>query len=269
MIYSERLDPVKFMNVLDHAKTLKGELSVIPRDLLQMSAQSSITSISYNAIVTTSNMHDLKDPSYYTLWNDPSLDRIALNTKDINNFTATRKQLFGYEESGKIVIPPIEEMYLDYVSYYVNGKTVSIAHRIREAKAGKDGTVPVIPLIPHQDIAAKIEMMTWEKDNAADRIVNRSDITNNEEFRNIIDAKAGAGATMWMPKIKEFDFKCIPYAISLTSSILNVSKGDSVYLSIYDRIPNQPGHVFISEFYINKSNKKCELSTYMLMMKMI
>ena len=105
-------------------------------------------------------------------------------------------------------------------------------------------------------------------------------ITNNEDFRTIVDAKAGSGAGIWMVEYPENELLSLPkyprylieqgfpYAVSLHPGILNIAKGDKVLFSLYPGMGFPFDRDFDVQFTIIKHKRGVELKVYMRMFKL-
>lgn len=258
---TEKIDGNKLMTVFEEVKMMKSEYVLIPRELMQASSVSSVLGISYNAMVYSGIFDKLKDPYFYQMWQEPTLPYIMMETKNANTFRSERNKMYGPDT-------PYDDIYIDYETYFINGKPVSIAHTLRDGRVTESGEYVSVTLVAPNEMLEKINLLIWQVGNAK-HIITDSNITDNPDFRDIIDAKAGAGASMWIPKLPESDLKPIPYGISLNTSILNVSKGDSIYLNIYDRIPQRSGYCFVAQFTVSKVKRKARIDTYLTMMKVM
>ena len=249
----------KLLTVLEKAKNLKTEYVLIPRNFWQYTYASSIVGISYGAIVVESRFYEFKDnENYYELWDDESLQWIAMQTKDINQFKQQHVAKYGNA--------PFKE-YLDVYanSYVVNDKQLSIGYGLHEMDDSPQG-IPTIPLFPYDTMLRQIETMVFSSQNCA-LVVPHTDVLSNEDFVNIIHSKAGVGASIWIPKIGDLCDKATEYAMSLTGTLLNIAKGDKVTCSIKDRIMYRDAYSFLVEFNVFKKSKKCSLMYYMMMLK--
>jgi hypothetical protein len=93
---------------------------------------------------------------------------------------------------------------------------------------------------------------------------NHIDITNDKEFNDIMSLKAADGGAMWYPTcLNNGNHK---YCLTLSSNILNISKGDRVSITIYD-LDYQP--TFIAQFTVEKPKKKIVLNYYIKYFKII
>lgn len=264
-----------FISVLKAAKLLKSEYIVLPRTLTQTGPLTSIMGISYNAIVTSGYFETFKnDPSYYELWDDRSLSYISFMTKDINPFFNMHKATHSTTLSdGTIQTKDIEELYIDVNEYIVGNVKVSIGYRlvepVKDFGVDKDSNLigPSIELFPYDDKINKIQEMLFSDINSIS-IIPPTDLTHQEDFMDIINSKAGVGATIWVPKMANLTREQSKmYSMSLTGTLLYVSKGDSVYGEIKDRIPNRPGYNYMVKFTVSKPKKKCVLEYRMMMLK--
>ena len=252
-------DPVKLYTVLEAAKVLKSEYIVLPRNLFQDSAISSVVGVSYDSIITLAYFENLTEPYYYSLWDQPSLAYIALLSKDINALMQAHKSKYGDTvfENGKLVTELTRPLLIHTHDYIVAGQSVSIAYKLEEADTVEGGADnPQIPLTHYEPLMYKANYMLQAAANSTS-VSPYIDITSNESFLNIIQSKSAIGSVIWKPDIPELG----------DATLLNVSKGDTVLFTILDRIPNRSGYNFIVEFKVTKPKKKCTLSYYLMMLK--
>ena len=252
------IDANKFMTVLECAKVLKAEYIVIPRILIQKSPLYSILGVSYESIITSSYFSQLDNETYYTLWDYPELNYIVLESKDINNFIQMHKALCS-DKQGNVY--PIESIEVFTNDYMVNYTKVSIGYWLREATGKKN--CPNIPLYPYEHLLSKANTLYFHR-NRSIQILPEIDITNDERFMSIVMSKVREGASIWIPKIETVPSE---YAMTLMGSLLNISKGDSIYCTIEEPIEYRGGNSFIVSFRIVKHKKKCILLYNMMMLK--
>ena len=246
------------VDVLEAAKILKSEYVIIPRVLMQSSDRSSILGISYNSIVTTSHFYSLEDPKYYNLWDGTSdVEYIVVATKDINPFL---RDVTGYKAFHENYDK--NYMSINYTLHNNGMKNIGIAHSLTNIYLKN-----AIPLFQYHDLLFKIDGMIFGKNNGS-IVIPRTDLRSNQEFLDIIHSKAGVGAQIWIPEMANSE-KLYQYAMSLTGTLLNVSKGDYIEYRIYDKIPNHSGYNFITEFIVNKPKKRCGLLYFMMFLKIV
>ena len=150
-----QVDPVKLYTVLEAAKVLKSEYLVIPRNLFQDSAISSVVGVSYDSIITLSHFENLTEPYYYSLWDQPSLAYIALLSKDINALMQAHKNKYsvGIFENGKLISELTNPLLIHTHDYVVAGSPISIAYKLEEANAvAEEGDNPQIPLTQYEPL---------------------------------------------------------------------------------------------------------------------
>lgn len=261
-------DPVKLYTVLEAAKVLKSEYIVIPRNLFQSSFESSIVGVSYDSIITLSHFENLTDTSYYSLWDESALSYIALLSKDINALMLAHKNKYSSPifENGKLVADLSSNVILIFThDYVVAGKPVSIAYRLEEAST--DGVNnATIPLTHYEPLMYKTNYMLQAATNSTP-VSPYIDVTSNESFLNIIQSKSAMGSVIWRPDIPELGDAAYDYVMSIPVTLFNVSKGDSVFFTILDRVPNRSGYNFIVQFKVIKPKKKCTLVYHLMMLK--
>lgn len=256
-----QIDQNKIWTVLEHTKLLKSEFVYVPQMLLQQTPLTSIMGLSYDCIVTIAQFYDLKNPSYYELWSDTNnaLKGIVLEGKSVNQFIQDHRVCFGETEE-------FHPFYI-YSDKYFTGEERGIGCALVEPKNDETINGPTIKLFPHDPILGKINSMLFAYENSS-YVVRDIDLSKNEEFLSIINSKAGVGATLWVPKIGEMNnVNAAEYSMSLTGTLLNVAKGDTVKCTIKDRITGRSGYNFIVRFDVIKPKKNCTLTYYMLMLK--
>ena len=253
------------LRILDLGKNLKAEILIIPRILTQTTYQSSLLGISYDSVITLSDFQVIKemclDTGVVELWEDKSLPYIALYTKDINEYIKVYSDTMAKDDTAFIEY----FIWADEYSYGVGTYKIATILAIK-AMIGDKGVEHGITCVPPYMAMNSINSMQCSI-LGGEKIVNKVDVTNDEKLRLIIDSKASFGAGIWIPTMPEIDKKQGPYYISLMPTILNVSKGDSIYFSIYDNLKDWTGSFFIAEFEVVKYKKKCTIKTQMLIMK--
>jgi hypothetical protein len=260
----------RIMDVLEVAKNLKSEYTVIPRLLFQKTPSSSILGVSYDAIVSVINAQCLDDPKYYELWKDESLPYIRLESKNINQFNLEHKTIM---KSLHRDYDPVKEARLLYNTYLVNGKPTSVGTRLddRDVELESKGILlPTMPLFNHTESLGKAESMLFAYQNSS-FAVQSTEITDNQAFMDIANSKAGIGATMWVPEgVGNLTTEqAHRYTMSLTGNLLNISKGDKVFITIKDRLAGRTGYNFIVRFDVYKIKKGMTISYYMMMLKVV
>lgn len=253
------IDANKIMTVLDCAKVLKAEYIIIPRILIQKSQLYAIMGVSYESIITSSYFTQLDNEYYYTLWDNPELNFIVLESKDINNFIQMHKTMCSDKQGNIYPMSPIEILTNDYI---VNYNKVSIGYWLKEA-TGHKKIFPNIPLYPYEPLLSKANIMYFHRNNSK-TILPEINITNDERFMNIVMSKVKEGASIWIPKI---DTSPSEYAMTLMGALLNISKGDSIYCTIEEPLQYRGGNSFIVSFKVIKHKKKCVLIYNMMMLK--
>lgn len=255
------VDPNLIWSVLEQAKLMKSEFVLVPNMLLQKSVLTSVAGISYDSIVTLGYFHDLNNPPFYNLWSDKdnALSCIALEGKSINQFMQEHRAYYG--ETAEF------RPFNIYSEKFFTGEYRGIGLSINESKDDEAEPCPRMPLFSHYAFLGKINSMLFAYENSS-TVVQDIDLTNNEDFMFIANAKAGVGALMWVPEIGELKGKkATEYTMSLTGTLLNISKGDTIKCTIKDRITGRSGYNFIVRFDVSKPKKRCVLSYYMMMLK--
>lgn len=292
--YQEAVIEVNFNNirlVLEEAKNLKSDIIIIPQLLFQSDIESSILGVSANSIVTfatLSNLDILRDNC--PLWNDDSLKFISLSSKEISPFL---KIIYDYSESltrtqlnisdSKIKTPKnkiLENLprsaYIRYRKYIVNGEIQSVAYRLEVYD--NHGNILQNILGNNTSVASIINLLNYDVNLFNIKRyrnlwmtginVGTIDITNDIRFNTIMNSKTTDGAQIWIPDEEIYGSIYRPYILYLNKAFLNISKGDSVRLSIVDFVPEVPINYFLASFEITKPKKKCKLYVSFMAVKL-
>ena len=292
--YQEAVIEVNFNNirlVLEEAKNLKSDILIIPQLLFQSDIESSILGVSANSIVTfatLSNLDILRDNC--PLWNDDSLKFISLSSKEISPFL---KIIYDYSESltrtqlnisdSKIKTPKnkiLENLprsaYIRYRKYIVNGEIQSVAYRLEVYD--NHGNILQNILGNNTSVASIINLLNYDVNLFNIKRyrnlwmtginVGTIDITNDIRFNTIMNSKTTDGAQIWIPDEEIYGSIYRPYILYLNKAFLNISKGDSVRLSIVDFVPEVPINYFLASFEITKPKKKCKLYVSFMAVKL-
>lgn len=279
--YKTKIDGHKLQIVLDECKVMKSEVTLLPRVLDNVQFNGTIRGCSYGfAIHHEMISTKLLDPYFSVLWDSPELDSIAFYTKDINNMRQMYKEFYKEEADLSKC-----DLYIESAVYVVNNSTLFLGRRLIDEKSLVNGEYKVfIDLLPTQDFY--MSMNDWlTRMNAANInqhaiAVRGLDITENEDFRTIVDAKAGSGAGIWMVEYPENELLSLPkyprylieqgfpYAVSLHPGILNIAKGDKVLFSLYPGMGFPFDQDFDIAFNIIKKKRGVELKVYMRMFKL-
>lgn len=292
--YQEAVIEVNFNNirlVLEEAKNLKSDIIIIPQLLFQSDIESSILGVSANSIVTfatLSNLDILRDNC--PLWNDDSLKFISLFSKEISPFL---KIIYDYAESltrtqlsisdTKVKIPKnkiLENLprsaYIRYRKYIVNGEVQSVAYRLEvydihgvilQNLLGNNTSVASIINLINYDVNL-FNIKRYRNLWMTGINVGTIDITNDIRFNTIMNSKTTDGAQIWIPDEEIYGSIYRPYILYLNKAFLNISKGDSVRLSIVDFVPEVPINYFLASFEITKPKKKCKLYVSFMAVKL-
>ena len=280
-LYKTKIDGHKLQIVLDECKVMKSEVTLLPRVLDSVQFSGTIRGCSYgfsihHEMVSTK----LLDPYFAILWDNPELTSIAFYTKDINNMRQMYKEFYGEEADLSKC-----DLYIESAVYVVNNSTVFLGRRLIDEKSLVNGEYKVfIELLPTQDFYMSMNdwltRMNVTNINQHAIAVRGLDITENEDFRTIVDAKAGSGAGIWMVEYPENELLSLPkyprylieqgfpYAISLHPGILNIAKGDKVLFSLYPGMGFPFDQDFDVAFNIIKKKRGVELKVYMRMFKL-
>ena len=292
--YQEAVIEVNFNNirlVLEEAKNLKSDILIIPQLLFQSDIQSSILGVSANSIVTfatLSNLDILRDNC--PLWNDDSLKFISLSSKEISPFL---KIIYDYSESltrtqlnisdpkiktpkNKILENLPRSAYIRYRKYIVNGEIQSVAYRLEVYD--NHGNILQNILGNNTSVASIINLLNYDVNLFNIKRyrnlwmtginVGTIDITNDIRFNTIMNSKTTDGAQIWIPDEEIYGSIYRPYILYLNKAFLNISKGDSVRLSIVDFVPEVPINYFLASFEITKPKMKCKLYVSFMAVKL-
>lgn len=292
--YQEAVIEVNFNNirlVLEEAKNLKSDIIIIPQLLFQSDIESSILGVSANSIVTfatLSNLDILRDNC--PLWNDDSLKFISLSSKEISPFL---KIIYDYSESltrtqlnisdpkiktpkNKILENLPRSAYIRYRKYIVNGEIQSVAYRLEVYD--NHGNILQNILGNNTSVASIINLLNYDVNLFNIKRyrnlwmtginVGTIDITNDIRFNTIMNSKTTDGAQIWIPDEEIYGSIYRPYILYLNKAFLNISKGDSVRLSIVDFVPEVPINYFLASFEITKPKKKCKLYVSFMAVKL-
>ena len=292
--YQEAVIEVNFNNirlVLEEAKNLKSDIIIIPQLLFQSDIESSILGVSANSIVTfatLSNLDILRDNC--PLWNDDSLKFISLSSKEISPFL---KIVYDYSESltrtqlnisdpkiktpkNKILENLPRSAYIRYRKYIVNGEIQSVAYRLEVYD--NHGNILQNILGNNTSVASIINLLNYDVNLFNIKRyrnlwmtginVGTIDITNDIRFNTIMNSKTTDGAQIWIPDEEIYGSIYRPYILYLNKAFLNISKGDSVRLSIVDFVPEVPINYFLTSFEITKPKKKCKLYVSFMAVKL-
>ena len=292
--YQEAVIEVNFNNirlVLEEAKNLKSDIIIIPQLLFQSDIESSILGVSANSIVTfatLSNLDIFRDNC--PLWNDDSLKFISLSSKEISPFL---KIIYDYTESltrtqlnindpkvktpkNKILENLPRSAYIRYRKYIVNGEVQSVAYRLEvydingnilQNLLGNNTSVASIINLINYDINL-FNIKRYRNLWMTGINVGTIDITNDLRFNTIMNSKTTDGAQIWIPYEEIYGSIYRPYILYLNKAFLNISKGDSVRLSIVDFVPEVPINYFLASFEIIKPKKKCKLYVSFMAVKL-
>lgn len=277
--------------VLEEAKNLKSDVIIIPQLLFQSDIESSILGVSANSIVTfatLSNLDIFRDNC--PLWNDDSLKFISLSSKEISPFL---KIIYDYSESlartqlnisdpkvktpkNKILENLPRSAYIRYRKYIVNGEVQSVAYRLEVYDV--DGNILQNLLGNNTLVASIINLINYDVNLFNIKRyrnlwmtginVGTIDITNDIRFNTIMNSKTTDGAQIWIPDEEIYGSIYRPYILYLNKAFLNISKGDSVRLSIVDFVPEVPINYFLASFEITKPKKKCKLYVSFMAVKL-
>ena len=249
---------------LNECKIMKCDYAIVPRNLFQKSVASSLIGMIHNTVVTSGAFENLMDPKFFDLWPTRGMKWIMFCPKDLMIFKKMRTTIYGTD-----TIPL--SVNIVYNEYSLNGEQVCVGQYIEEVvdkekvipgvKVNESNT-PKLPLFPYFETIEKINAMFFQRNNAS-QVVWHQDITNDEDFNDIINSKAAVGELPWYPKVEGLPEEH-PYLIYITSNMLNVSKGDKIEFNLFNNVPGRTANFFVSQFDIIKPRKKCILNYLML-----
>ena len=245
----------EFIDVLEEAKNLKSEYIIIPRNITQRIPSETVMGVSYDAIIMCSEFEEFKSFWHAELWKYDHIPYIALATKDINVFFQ------NHRAKAEGSVGPCQ---FEYVSYNLgNSSSLGIATKLIEPF--EDNTNVEMPLVNPYKYLGLVNNMMYGVQNST-YVYELTELENDEQFRDIIDSKAKEGGRIWIPKIPD---KQNEYAMTLSGTIFNVSKGDKVSCVIRDNINKKTGYHFIAQFTVWKPKKKCVLVYYLMLLKVM
>lgn len=242
-----------FLKLLELAKKQTSDIVVIPR-LVKESANfgyDNIFGITANTIVAASSFVEALDPFTDPVWDDPSVDHIALYYKDISPFIRV------------LNLDPKMEFTMESRAYKVVDSEVGVGQVIDSNQRiplilpdTTFGTQPNrLSLIPPFDIVKRyfwIEKM-W---GYASPISNPIDLNDDNDFIEIWNGKAADGVKMWAPDITRYGLAFKPYILYLSKTMFTFSKGDKVNVEIRNKLFNRPSNEFLCRFSVYRYNKK-------------
>ena len=238
-------------HALENGKILKSDILLIPRVVYGDDYRSSICGVYGNSVYTYGYFQEYTPTLTHIneLWSElPFLRRICLYTKDIQPFLRECIQLNI----------PLDEVYIEYYTIQLMGYD-NQSYEITKAskiisESTEDGQYREIELMDYQTI---------ETYNSSEVLVDKMDISKDSEFLEIMSSKAAEGGQLWIPDCIKNDDKYKGIVLTLSSTFLNVSKGDNVYLTLKRCKYNEIPHSFFVRYDIVKPKKKCTLSSYM------
>lgn len=272
--------PIKVM--LEKAKSLKTDTVLIPQTPYNINPFK-IVGVSANSIFTIADFDDLKyqigeNPTI--LWNENDLIYVQLYLKDISPFlkiitdtaeSYARKELKITDpkvKTPKEVIPAYfpKMCTLTCHRYMINNKSRSIATHL--AVYDKDGNIMTNTLGNNTVTNSFINLYDFDIDRnvgeilscmkASNKVVEDLDITEDPVLNSILTSKTTEGAKLWIPN---GDRRLSRYITYINKAFLNISKGDKVYLTIYDRLPSMNYRYYMMNFKIDKAKKGIHLNT--------
>lgn len=259
--------------VLNEAKNLKADDIFIPKNIFQYSPQSSIIGLSDNAIVSVLHSDNFysKNLGYTELWNVDNMDYIGIESRFINPYLKcfSDSELIKFNKldpetiSNLVTLYPniekicdIDELYLEYSEIKYNDKIMHHGKYIYIQEYYPYFILPLIPMKRPFDIINTI-MSNYHGNPKYENVV-----IDDPKFNEIMSLKASEGGRNWVPNfLKEEDKR--KYVTTLTSNIFNLSKGDSISMSIYDDINFGPDY-FLTKYVLVKPKKKIVIEYYIL-----
>ena len=166
--------------------------------------------------------------------------------------------------------------YIRYRKYIVNGEVQSVAYRLEVYDI--NGNILQNLLGNNTSVASIINLINYDVNLFNIKRyrnlwmtginVGTIDITNDVRFNTIMNSKTTDGAQIWIPDEEIYGSIYRPYILYLNKAFLNISKGDSVRLSIVDFVPEVPINYFLASFEITKPKKKCKLYVSFMAVKL-
>ena len=284
------------LTVLDIVKGVKSEYVSIPRMITKVPIMSNmVCGTSDNAIchiASLSNLYEINGLINIPLWEEPRLTNIVMMSKEINPFIkiitdyTNAKAIRDNKLSSSIkkIDPVLFKKALPLFSYLVydevevNNTRVCIGRQlymldennnILESVAGNNTiTRSMIQLYPPHIVLDPVKkyQIAW---NFSFNVCRYIDISSDEAFLDILSLKASEGAKIWCPDVVKYGDKLKPYIFYMNKTILNNVKGDKIYLSIHDHIPNMDSRYFMVQLSIEKTKKSARslYEIYMMCLK--
>lgn len=272
--------PIKV--ILEKAKNLKTDTVLIPQAPYNINPFK-IVGVSANSIFTIADFDDLKyqmgeNPTI--LWDENDLIYIQLYLKDISPFlkiitdraeSDARKELNIKDPKVKTPKEAIPIHFpkmctIECHRYLINNKSRSIGTYL--AVYDKDGNIMTNTLGNNSVTNSFINLYDFDIDRnvgnilaymrASNVVVENLDITEDPLLNSILLSKTTEGAKLWIPN---GDKRLSRYITYINKAFLNISKGDKVYLTIYDRLPSMNYRYYIMNFKIDKPKKGIHLNT--------
>ena len=242
-----------FLKLLELAKKQTSDIVVIPR-LVKENAHfgyDNIFGITANTIIAASSFHEALDPFTDPVWNDASVDHIALYYKDISPFIRL------LESRPNMAFTMESRIYQVVDSEVGVGQVIDSNERIPLILP--DTTIGSQPhrlsLLPPFDIVKRyfwIEQL-WGYSSPISNPINLDD---DSEFIEIWSGRAADGVRMWTPDITRYGLAFKPYILYLSKTMFTFSKGDKVKVEIRNKLPNRPANEFLCRFSVYRYNKK-------------
>lgn len=233
----------KLHEVFTVLKNIKSELVVIPRDIIQTRYDRMIMGISNDSVVSIGKYDSLE--SIGSLWNNDNLTYIAADIKDIKNL------MKFYNAQSNISLDYLIKTH----DYILNNEFISIAYKLELRSQGS--CIYEMELIPYTDILHKCLFMY--NLSLQGLPVMDIEVTNDENFKKIVDAKASDGSILWTP--------IYGYTISMPSTLMAINKDDKIMCNIRDGLSIYQFTSFLVHFKIHKTKNKCIIDVYMLVLK--
>lgn len=246
-------------HALENAKVLKSDVVLIPRVVYGDDYRSSICGSYYNSVYTYGYFQEYTPTLTHVneLWSElPFLRKICLHAKDIQPFIRECTQLNI----------PLDEVYIEHYNLQLRGYD-NQPYEITKAtkiisESTEDGQYREIELMDYQPTETYFANIDYAY-NSSESLVEKWDTSKDSEFSEIMNSKAAEGGQLWIPDCIKNDDKYKGIVLTLSSTFLNVSKGDKVYLTLKRCKYNDIPHSFFVVFDIVKPKKKCTLSSYM------
>lgn len=272
--------PIK--NILERAKNLKTDTVFIPQFPCGI-FPNKIMGLSANSIISIADFKDLSKPvNSWILWDNMGLRSIQLYLKDVNPFLkviSDTAEAIARKENN--ITDPKAKLPKGLADKYLPKECTIIGHKYATGTIAtvlnvydKSGNIIVNTLGNNTVVKSSIQLHNFDFEyrvekmndifNHSDCIVKKLDISEDKNLLDIIGSKATDGSKLWCPCIN-----LRKYTTYINKAFLNISKGDKVYISIYDNIQNLGSRYYAISFDIDKIKKGIHLNTSFAAFKLV